>query len=208
MTLRRAVTLTFVSAPLLLLIGCDSVTDPREPSAAAATWEPVELDARVTDAYTGFGFELFRQLHADDPDGNVFASPTSAAFALAMTYNGAVGQTADEMAQTLGVADIDRDVLNETNRKWLAALTDTGDPQAELALANSVWHKESWPVLDSFREVVGAYYDAAIEPITTADVINAWVDENTRGRIEEIIDGEVPGNVVAYLINALYFKAD
>lgn len=202
---RRFMTRAFVVAPILLIPGCESATEPGGPGPGAANWQRVVLDERVTDAYTGFGFELFRNLRSANPDANVFASPTSAAVALAMTYNGAVGQTANEMAEALGVADVDRDTLNETNRKWLEALSDTGDPHAELALANSVWHRR--PVLDSFREVVGEYYDAVIEPITTADAINAWVDEHTRGRIEEII-AEVPGNVVAYLINALYFKAD
>jgi serine protease inhibitor len=55
---------------------------------------------------------------------------------------------------------------------------------------------------------VQTYYDAEIHPITTAEVINAWVDQKTRGRIDEIIKGAVPFNVVTYLINALYFKAD
>lgn len=192
----------------VLVAGCNGEAGPAGPGVGNATWTRVPLDERVTDAYTGFGFELFRQLRADAPEANVFASPTSAAFALAMTYNGAVGQTADEMARTLGIDHLEREVVNETNQAWLDALLDTGDPQAELALANSVWYKETRPILDSFRELVGAYYDAEVEPITTAEAINTWVDDNTRGRIEEIIDGEVPGNVVAYLINALYFKAN
>lgn len=189
----------------VVLGGCDGVNDPEDPPVS---WSKVPLDERVTDAYTGFGFALFRNLRAEDPEANVFASPTSAAFALAMTYNGAVGQTAEEMALALGVDHLDRETVNETNEAWLAALQDTGDPVAELALANSVWYREDRPIVDSFRELVGARYDAEIEPITTAATINAWVDEKTRGRIDEIIKGPVPGNVVAYLINALYFKAD
>lgn len=188
-----------------VLGGCDRVSGPDDP---AVTWSKVPLDERVTDAYAGFGFELFRNLRAETPDANAFVSPTSAAFALAMTYNGTVGQTAEEMAMALGIGHLDRETLNETNEAWLAALQDTGDPVAELAPANSVWHREDRPILDSFRELVGTHYDAEIEPITTAAAINAWVDEKTRGRIDEIIQGQVPGNVVAYLINALYFKAD
>lgn len=190
-----------------LVGGCDRLSGPTDEDPAVK-WSKVPLDERVTDAYTGFGFELFRNLRAEDPEANVFASPTSAAFALAMTYNGAVGRTAEEMALALGIDHLDRETVNETNEAWLAALQDTGDPVAELALANSVWYRETRPILDSYRELVGARYDAEIEPITTAAAINAWVDEKTRGRIDEIIKGAVPGNVVAYLINALYFKAD
>ncbi len=196
-------------APVILLAACDVFT----PSPPAATWSKVELDERVTDAYTDFGFSLFRQLRADDPDGNVFISPTSAAFALAMTWNGAVGQTAEEMALALGIDHLDRQTVNETNRRWLEALRDTGDPKVELALANSIWTRQGFPFLDSFREVNRTYYDAEVRELdfsapTAPDIINGWVRDNTNGLIEEIIEGGIPGDVVAYLINALYFKGD
>jgi len=37
--------------------------------------------------------------------------------------------------------------------------------------------------------------------------INAWVNEQTQGKIENIITA-IPDNVVMYLINAIYFKGD
>lgn len=202
---RVAGSLSAVVSLAIVLAGCESVTDPPDEKA---TWKQVTLDERVTDAYTGFGFQLFRHLRAEDPKANLFASPTSAAIALALTYNGAAGQTQTEMAQTLGVGDVDLETLNETNRAWLAALQNTGDPQAELDLANSVWYRSDRPVLESFRDQVRAHYAAEVLPISTAAAINQWVEEATRGRIDEIIEGEIPGDVVAYLINALYFKAD
>lgn len=204
MTLRRAIP-GILAGALLLATGCESITGPK---SQGATWSKVALDERVTDAFSGFGFELFRRLRAAEPDANIFASPTSAALALAMTYNGAAGQTAEEMARVLGVADIPLDVLNETNRKWIEALQRTGDPRAELAIASSVWYRDWYPITDAFRERVEAGYAAEILPITTAAEINRWVDRATRGRIDEIIEGEIPRDMVAYLINAVYFKAD
>jgi serine protease inhibitor len=189
---------------VVLLAGCEAITGPRKP---APSWSKVPLDERVTDAYTGFGFELFRQLRAADPHGNVFVSPTSAAFALAMTYNGAVSRTADEIALALGIGHLDRETINATNRIWLAALRETGDPKAELAIANSIWYRDWFPVRASFLDRVTTYYGAEVLPITTADAINAWVDRETRGRIDEVVE-EIADDVVAYLINALYFKAD
>jgi serine protease inhibitor len=167
----------------MLLPACDLFTAPREPTVS---WAKVPLDQRVTDAYTDFSFELFRRLQAADADGNVFASGTSAAFALAMTYNGAVGQTREEMANTLRIGGLDQATVNATNKLWLEALRDTGDPAAELAVANSVWFRPTYPIMNSFRERVRAYYGAEIEPITTAQAINSWVDNATRGRIDEI----------------------
>jgi serine protease inhibitor len=191
--------------PCVLLAGCDPITGPGTPGA---TWTKIPLDERVTDAYTDFSFELFRRLQAEDAAGNVFVSGTSAAFALAMTYNGAAGTTAEEMALVLGVGGLDRALVNETNRAWLEALRKTGDPAVELAVANSIWHRESYPILGSFRDRVRTYYEAEIEPLTSARAINAWVDAATRGRIDGIVQGEIPANVVAYLVNALYFKGD
>jgi serine protease inhibitor len=202
MMLRRTAALLAAAA---LLASCDGVTGPGD---LKPTWSKVALDERVTDAYGDFGFELYRRLRDADPTGNVFISPTSAAFALAMTYNGARGETAAQMAAALGIGHLDRETINETSRRWLAALRATGDPGAELAVANGVWHLDSYPVLDSFRQRAGSQYGAEIQPITTAAAINAWVDQATRGRIRKIVDGEIPGDVVAYLINAIYFKAD
>jgi serine protease inhibitor len=190
---------------LLLLGGCDHVAGPGKLKPG---WTEIPLDERVTDAYTGFGFELFRRLRAEAPEANVFVSPSSAAIALAMTYDGAAGTTADEMAAVLGIGHLDRELVNETNRTWLEALRETRDPRVELALANSIWYRETYTLSGSFVERVQAFYGAEVAPITGAGAINGWVEQATRGRIEEIVRGEIPGNVVAYLINALYFKAD
>jgi serine protease inhibitor len=190
---------------LLGLPACETVLSP---APGGETWTKVELDERLTHAYTGFGFDLFRELRAESPERNVFASPTSAAFALAMTYNGAVGQTAEEMAIALGIEGMTRDEVNAANRAWIDALTDTQDRRAELAIANSIWYRSDWRVRDDFTQRTRDYYDAEVREMTTAEVINAWVEEHTNGRIDEIVQPPIPGDVVAYLINALYFKAD
>lgn len=191
-------------ATLALLPACDPITGPK---SSGPTWSKVPLDQRVTDAYTGFGFELFRTLQLEGPRENLFVSPTSAAFALVMTYNGAVGQTSDEMALALGIDDLDLAMVNETSRKWLDALRETEDPRVELAIAHSIWYRDWFPIRASFLDRVRTSYDAGILPITTPEPINAWVDKETRGRIAEIVE-VIPPNVVAYLIDALYFKAD
>ena len=189
----------------LLMSGCELLTGL---GSQRVTWSQVPLDSQVTDAYTGFGFDLFRRLRDDEPGDNVFVSPTSAALALAMIYNGAVGPTADEMALAMGLRHIDHQTINETNRLWIDVLRRTGDPLVELGIANSVWHREGLPLRDSFRDEVATHYDAELRPMTTAQAINAWVARATRGRIDEIVSPPIPAKVVAYLINALYFKAD
>jgi serine protease inhibitor len=39
-----------------------------------------------------------------------------------------------------------------------------------------------------------------------ADIINAWVKENTNGKITEIVDAPIDPLTVMFLINAIYFK--
>jgi len=73
---------------LVVLLGC-SAPLPRADDSAA-TPEKVGL---VVDANNQFAFELFSRLG----NGNVFFSPYSISTALAMTYEGARGQTAEEM---------------------------------------------------------------------------------------------------------------
>jgi serine protease inhibitor len=196
-------TLALIAA-ISLATGCDYLTGP---SSARPAWKEIPLDQRVTDAYTDFGFELFRQTRSESPDGNVFVSPTSAAFALAMTWNGAAGRTADEMAAVLGVGHLDMESVNATNRTWLDALRQTREPKAELAVANSIWYRSDQRLVPAFRERISKYYGAEIAEITDAAAINRWVRDATRGRIDKVVES-IPGNVVAYLINAVYFKAD
>jgi serine protease inhibitor len=191
-------------ALIVVAAGCEHLTDP---SATGPAWKEIPLDQRVTDAYMEFGFELFRQTRSESPDRNVFVSPTSAAFALAMTWNGAAGRTADELADVLGVGHLDRETVNATNRTWLDALRQPNEPRAELAVANSIWYRADYRLVPAFRERVRTHYGAEIAEITSAAAINRWVEDATRGRIDEVID-VIPSNVVVYLINAVYFKAD
>lgn len=125
-------------APLLVTGACAEIAGPRSP---AVSWQAVELDARVVHAYTGFGFNLFEQLVTAAPDSNLFISPTSAAIALAMTYNGAAGDTRAGMAEALGISGIALEDVNRANLDWLAALRDTGDPKVIERTAARSWYR-------------------------------------------------------------------
>jgi serine protease inhibitor len=175
------------------------------------TWQAVELDDRFVHGYTEFGFDLLRGLTAAAPDRNVFISPTSAAFALAMTYNGANGETQDAMARVLGVDGMTREQVNGNNQRWMESLVNPGGG-VELSLANSLWIRQGFPVRDDFLDRNRTFYKAEVSHLdfgspAAPQTINDWVRQNTRGKIDKIVDG-IPGNAVMYLINALYFKCD
>src|SRR5258708_5755199 len=68
-------------------------------SLAAFLLQPNASAADVAPGNNTFAFDLYGQLKTNE--GNLFFSPYSISTCLAMTYAGAHGQTAKEMAQTL-----------------------------------------------------------------------------------------------------------
>jgi len=199
------------STPLFLFLiatGCGNLLDPR-PDARRDAFRAVHLDSDISEAYTAFGINLFRALIEEEPAENLFISPTSAAFSLAMTFNGAAGETRDSMAVALGIAGVPLEQVNRANAQWLEALNDTQDPKVDLALANSIWSKQGYPFHTSFFDRTRQFYGAEVRELTFDDAalaqINDWAKRNTRGRIETILD-EIDPDDVMFLINALYFK--
>lgn len=191
----------------LVATGCSNLFDPRLD--ADEGFSAVELDAAVTHAYTDFGINLFRDLVDESPTGNLFISPTSAAIALAMTYNGAAGETREAMATALGVSGMSLEGLNTANAEWLEALADTQDRKVELAVANSIWARQGFPFRATFFDRTQRFYGAETRELpfdaVALESINDWAKRNTRGKIESILDRISPDDVM-FLINALYFK--
>ncbi len=198
------------------LSGCEQVTGPAgDPSPPEPiTQLPRELSAAEVDAIrasNAFGFDLIREVVSGEPGSTVFLSPFSASMALGMTLNGADGHTFDEMRTALRFGSLSEEQINASYRDLLSLLSDL-DPDVELAVANSVWHREELALRETFRERVGSYFGARVEGIDfaapgAAEKINAWVREATRDRIEDIVEDPLPSDVIAYLINAVYFNA-
>jgi serine protease inhibitor len=169
----------------------------------------VAPDPGVVAAANGFGINMLKDLVAEKPTENVFISPTSISMALGMTYNGAGGSTATEMADVLGITDIELDRYNQAMKTVLSNLT-YGDDEVLLKIANSVWSKEGIPFEQDFLGRVQEWFGATCRTLdfsdpASVDVINGWVDDNTGGKIDKIID-RIGSDVVMYLINAVYFK--
>jgi len=167
----------------------------------------------------GFAGRIYGQAGAD---GNLIISPFSIVMALAMTVNGAVGQTADEMLDVLGIDDLDRfnGGLNALTQalESLAGSVKRGDgSKAEIALdsANSLWGQRgvAWdePFLDELARDYGTGmrqvdYETATEAARLA--INAWTADQTHDRITDIIPaGVLDALTRLVLVNAIYLKA-
>ncbi|MDE2663075.1 MAG: serpin family protein [Gemmatimonadota bacterium] len=181
--------------------GVDEITRlPRDLS-------PAEVE--VIGAGNRFALRLLAQ--ANHPGENLFLSPFSASMALGMTMNGAAGETWSQMRDVLGFGDLAEDEINAAYASLLELLVGL-DPAVETAVGNSVWTRRGFPVHADFLAAVRGSFKAEVAELDFADPsasvrINEWVRAATNGRIEDIVPAAIPGNVVMYLINAIYFKA-
>ncbi|MCC5940826.1 MAG: serpin family protein [Balneolaceae bacterium] len=196
----------------ILAIACNnSVVGPDGPSGELPR-DLTPQEKLLIEADQQFSYDIFKRTVAFDSDEeNLMISPLSISMALAMTLNGAQGDTYDEMREALYLNGLETDEINRAFQSLTELLT-TADRSVTIKIANSIWHRNGLPVEEEFLDRMREFFDARIEGLdfsdpSAPDVINAWVKENTEGLIEEIVE-EIEPHIVMYLINALYFKGD
>ena len=189
-----------------------------ETSREVAPTAPDEDVDVVADGVNAFGLDLYRAL-AEEEGGNLFLSPYSIALALAMTYAGAEGQTAQEMAEVLHLTLPDARVHAAMNALDLALHAgedremDSYDPPI-FRSANALWGQQGLGFEEAFLETLAANYGAGMRVLDFAEseearqIINAWVEEQTEDRIQDLIKpGVLDALTRLVLTNAVYFKA-
>ena len=196
-----------VLAAALILSACSDPLGPGDPITELPRALTV-VEREVVHSSNSFGLDLLREVVERDERPNIVLSPFSASMALGMTLNGADGETFDAMRSTLGFAGLTQEEINESYRGLIELLTQL-DPTVRFNIANSIWTNEDEPFLDTFIQAVTDAFGARSEsrdfsdPSTLA-AINQWVDENTNGFIDRIID-ELDPDLAMLLINAIYF---
>ena len=155
---------------------------------------------------TDFGVNLFSESFTEET--NTLISPLSILYALAMTANGAEGDTLAQMEEMFG---IDTETLNACIKAYSNSLPKS--EKYKLNLANSIWFTdaERFNVNENFLQTNADYFGADIfkAPFDsgTKNDINNWVKEKTDGMIPKILD-KIPPNAVMFLVNALAFEAE
>jgi len=157
-----------------------------------------------------FGLKLFKEIIKEEKDKNVFISPLSVSMALGMTYNGANGSTQEAMQKTLELSGLTIQEVNVSYKNLIKLLTGL-DPKVQFQIANSIWYRQSLTPEEEFLNLCKEYFNALVSGLDFSDpnaakIINAWVDENTNGKIKEIVDAPIHPLTVMFLINAIYFK--
>jgi len=213
-TIKLYKTPSFLFSLMILTLGiltsCEKA-DPAEP----ADKEPNKIvlnkkSAEIIQADQQFAFELFREVHELSGEENLMISPLSTSYALGMTYNGSAGDTREAFRQVLHFGDWSDQEVNESYQDLMSQLV-TLDEEVQFSIANSIWYKLGYQVLQAFISDNQEYFDAAVEEIDfsapeTLDIINGWIEEKTNGKIKDMLDF-IPTDAVMYLINAIYFNA-
>lgn len=165
-----------------------------------------ETDETFVRHYTVFAQELFK--NAVVSGENSLISPLSVMLALAMTANGAGGETLSGMLRAIA-GGMDAKDLNDYIRFILNELPN--EKKCKVVPANSIWIRSGYGVEEAFLRTDVDYYDADVfrAPFNDGTVrdINNWVKKNTDGMIDGIIDSIDPLTVM-FLINALIFDAE
>jgi len=194
---------------LSLTLLCLLLSAGKAASPQAAPGKETVTPAGIAAANTAFGLRLFRELAEQDSMSNILISPTGLGMVLAMTYTGAAGETAREMADVLELDGLGPDEVNNAYASLIDGLPASGS-DVSLDMANSLWADRDMSFKEDFLESNRSSYRAVIENLDlsdpeAADVINAWVSQETHGQIGPVIQSIDP-DVVLYLISAMYFK--
>ncbi|MCK4590060.1 MAG: serpin family protein, partial [Nanoarchaeota archaeon] len=198
--------LMIVAALSIFLSGCEE-----QPLLTAddseATPEGVEA---VVKANNQFAFDLYSELDKSE-QGNIFYSPYSISAALAMTYEGAKGQTADEMKSVFHFPE------SNTLRPNFAAIyneINKGTKDYELRTGNALWVQQDYPFIENYLTTVEKYYggkaanlDFIRKTEKSRQTINSFIEEQTNNKIKDLIpSGALNAMTRMVLTNAIYFK--
>ncbi|HEY2492955.1 MAG TPA: serpin family protein [Paenibacillus sp.] len=168
------------------------------------------INPQIIQAENTLGLQLHRQLVESGEGENVMISPYSISTALALAYNGSAGETALEMAKTLGWEGLDLGEMNEHNEQ-LRKLLSGCDDGIQLDIANSVWVQEGMEFKKPFLRASKDSYHADIHSLKlsntkTMDKINNWVKKHTRDKTTHILNQPLSQDTMSVLINASYFN--
>lgn len=158
-----------------------------------------------------FSFDLYQQLSKQD--GAVFFSPYSIHTILDLTAEGAKGQTLTGMQQVLHTTG-NSSCIRKDSRNNLQQFNKGDAAGDSIYTANSIWLQKELKLVPEFSTIATTYYAAGLR---TADfkkdgegsrkIINGWVEQQTRNRIQELIPANVIGpSTRMVLVNAVWFK--
>lgn len=169
-----------------------------------------DMQSGYVEAGNTMSFKFLKEIYCGE---NLICSPLSLQYAIAMAANGASGETLQEIIDFLGYGEEGIDALNEYSKTLLEQLPAV-DLDVTLKVTDALLVNDDFPLLPSFKKTVEENFYAAVDNMDFSDPqqiaarINEWAKRNTNGFIDKVIEpSEISADAVAYIMNALYFKA-
>ncbi len=200
--------------PLLALVlvaglSCARWSAPAETKPIVVTQDMKAL----AEDNNRFALDLYGRLRTG-PGGNLFFSPSSVSTALAMLYAGAGGETAEQMAKVLHFrlpSEKLHSAFGDLRRSWNLGASGRG---YRLSVADRLWGQAGFHFLPGFLAVTREEYGAELAQVDfqgqAEDArrrINAWVEEQTQGKIRDLVPpGALDAKTRLVLTDAVYFK--
>ena len=196
------------------------VYESNKARLSAASVAPADLKA-AADANNAFGLALYKQVQAASPSGNCLFSPYSAEVALAMTAQGAKGETLAQMAKALAFG-LPATQMHPAFGALDLALMGRGQGAKgkdglpfKLSIANSTWGQQGYAFQAAFLDGLKVNYGAALNAVDFIKdaegarlLINQWVLDATQQKIKELVPkGAIDALTRLVLVNAIYFNA-
>ncbi|PIU62158.1 proteinase IV [archaeon CG07_land_8_20_14_0_80_38_8] len=164
----------------------------------------------VASANNLFALEMYSNISASE-SGNIFFSPYSISTAMSMVYEGAVGETAEQIGLIFHFP-----VNDSVRHSSVAAVYNALNNGSgyTLSTANALWVQEDYPFLENYLGIVSDYYagearnlDFVNDSEGSRNVINSWVAQKTNNKIVDILaPGSLNEDTRLVLTNAIYFK--
>ena len=205
--------------------GSAAVSAPPVDAAVSSIQRIVDPQVTAADSATlasdsaAFAFDVYKQLITTNT--NLVFSPASISIALAMTYAGAAGTTASEMASTLHFTlpparlhpafnALDRALVSR-GQGWLGA---DGLPM-QVNIVNALWAEQTYTFRSDFLDTLAANYGAGVNlldfvnaPDASRLTINAWVASRTNNKIQDLLPSDsIDSGTTLVLTDAVYFNA-
>ncbi|MDR2522823.1 MAG: serpin family protein [Synergistaceae bacterium] len=175
-------------------------------------WGAAPREAQAVAAVNAFALDAYRQL-AEDEKGNIFFSPYSVSSALAMTWAGAAGSTAEEMAAALRFPE--PEALHAGMKALMERFNAIPKEAGALEIANRLWLDGREKPLPEYAALLEADYGATVgvmdfrkDPEKARKEINEWIGQKTRDKIKELLfESNITPDTRLVLTNAIYFNS-
>lgn len=142
--------------------------------------------------------------------------------ALALVLLGSNGKTFEEISAIMGLAtgvDIHgkSQLVHEQFGRMIEKLQNTSgfDIGHQVNIASAIFVQNNYPIRQIYKQTAESVYGSEVlnvdfetNPTTAQQVVNAWVSERTKGKINDILKEVPDSKTKVILASALYFKAE